>query len=211
MLDRGDRSVPPHISLEVHFLQIGSHAGSLRNLAACALEAARYCRWKLKKQPQYRETRPEPYPRRIFIGHGRSDAWRALKDFLERLGLEVEEFNRESQAGRSTKERLEEMLGRSGFAFIVMTGEDRTNYEEVRARQNVIHEAGLFQGRLGFTRAIILLEDGCEKFSNIDGLTYIGFKKSDIEGAFENVRRVLEREKVISTASAAHTSIPVGP
>jgi predicted nucleotide-binding protein len=34
---------------------------------------------------------------------------------------------------------------------------------------NVIHEAGLFQGRLGFERAIILLEDGCEEFSNIQG------------------------------------------
>ena len=35
---------------------------------------------------------------------------------------------------------------------------------------NVIHEVGLFQGRLGANKAIILLEDGCEEFSNIQGL-----------------------------------------
>jgi hypothetical protein len=32
------------------------------------------------------------------------------------------------------------------------------------------HEVGLFQGRLGFEKAIVLLEDGCEEFSNIKGL-----------------------------------------
>lgn len=35
----------------------------------------------------------------------------------------------------------------------------------------LIHEAGLFQGHLGFEQAILLLEDGCEEFSNIYGLT----------------------------------------
>jgi hypothetical protein len=58
----------------------------------------------------------------------------------------------------------------------------------------VIHETGLFQGRLGFKRAIILLEDGCAKFSNIDGLTYIRFPKDSLKPAYEEIRRVLERE-----------------
>src|SRR6266849_2535139 len=65
-----------------------------------------------------------PSSKRIFIGHGHSPAWKDIKDFLvNRLGLEYEEFNREPPAGKSTKERLQEMLG-SGFALIVMTGED---------------------------------------------------------------------------------------
>jgi predicted nucleotide-binding protein len=34
----------------------------------------------------------------------------------------------------------------------------------------VIHEAGLFQGKLGFARAIVLLEQDCNEFSNIAGL-----------------------------------------
>ena len=62
---------------------------------------------------------------------------------------------------------------------------------------NVVHEAGLFQGRLGFTKAIILLEDGCQGFSNIEGLGQIRFPKGNIQSAFEEIRRVLEREGLI--------------
>jgi hypothetical protein len=63
-------------------------------------------------------------------------------------------------------------------------------------RANVIHEAGLFQGRLGFEKAIILLEYGCAEFSNIHGLTQIRFPKDNISACFE-VRRVLERERIL--------------
>jgi hypothetical protein len=61
----------------------------------------------------------------------------------------------------------------------------------------VIHEAGLFQGRLGFKKAIILLEDGCSEFANIHGLGQIRFPKGNITPAFEEIRRVLERENII--------------
>src|SRR4051794_236385 len=108
---------------------------------------------------------------KIFIGHGRSRAWKDLKDFLfERLKLEYDEFNRESAAGLSTTERLIDMLNSACFAFLVMTAEDEHADGQHHARENVIHEIGLFQGRLGFERAIILLENGCTQFSNIVGL-----------------------------------------
>ena len=77
-----------------------------------------------------------------------------------------------------------------------MTGEDVHADEAAHARENVIHEAGLFQGRLGFERAIILLEEGCSQFSNIHGLTHISFPKGDLTPAFEYIRQVLERENV---------------
>jgi predicted nucleotide-binding protein len=68
---------------------------------------------------------------------------------------------------------------------------------KLHARLNVIHEAGLFQGRLGFKKAIILLEDGCEEFSNIHGLGQIRFPKGKINAKFEEIRQVLERESTI--------------
>ena len=92
---------------------------------------------------------------------------------------------------------MKEMLNSAAFAFIVMTAEDEQADGEIRARQNVIHEAGLFQGRLGFERAIVLVEDGCSGFSNIHGLTVIPFPPSQIPSAFGEVQRTLVREKLI--------------
>ena len=140
------------------------------------------------------DTRPA---HKIVIGHGRSKVWYQLKVFLnDRLHLPCDEFNAEAAAGLSTTARLEEMLDAAGFAFLVMTAEDIHADDTSHARENVIHEAGLFQGRLGFKRAIILLEEGCAVFSNIHGLTHIGFPKGNLEPAFERIRHVLEREDV---------------
>lgn len=131
----------------------------------------------------------------IFIGHGRSLLWLKLKEFItERLVLPCEEFNSEPTPGIHTTERLEAMLSQAGMAFLVMTGEEKHADGTLHARPNVIHEIGLFQGRLGPRRAIVLIEDGCVEFSNLAGLTTIHFPTGDIAARFENVRSVLERE-----------------
>jgi hypothetical protein len=133
----------------------------------------------------------------IFIGHGHAKDWLELRDFLERdLKLTCIEFNSEVVAGMATKERLEQMLNTASFAFLVMTAEDEHS-EAKHARANVIHEAGLFQGKLGFEKAILLLEDGCSEFSNIHGLTNIPFRRGDIQGAFHKVRKVLVKHAFI--------------
>lgn len=135
----------------------------------------------------------------VFIGHGKSPLWRELKDFLvDRLHLKVNEFNSVPTAGVPTAERLTEMLDDAGFAFLIMTAEDEQPDGKLRARENVVHEAGLFQGRLGFKKAIILLEHGCDEFSNIHGLGQIRFPKGNIGTLFEEIRRVLERERIIT-------------
>jgi hypothetical protein len=136
--------------------------------------------------------------RTVFLGHGRSPAWRELKDFLrERLHLAVDEFNSVSAAGVPTTSRLEEMLAAAGFAFLIMTAEDEQSDGSFHARLNVVHEAGLFQGRLGFRKAIILLEDTCQEFSNAHGLGQIRFAKGGISAKFEEIRAVLEREGLV--------------
>ncbi|NOX95359.1 MAG: nucleotide-binding protein [Alphaproteobacteria bacterium] len=146
----------------------------------------------------------EPLPneadlsKKIFIGHGRSEQWRILKDFLTtRLSLDFEEFNQVSPAGISTQERLAEMLSSCGFAFLVLTAEDLHGDGSVHARENVIHEVGLFQGKLGWRRAIVILEEECAEFSNVHGLGQVRFSKGNIASCFEEIRSVLEREEVI--------------
>lgn len=132
---------------------------------------------------------------KIFIGHGRSPIWREVKDFIvERLKLPCDEFNRESVAGLPTFERLSQMMDQASFAFLIMTAEDEHVDATLHARENVIHEVGLFQGRLGSRKAIVLLEDGCQKFTNIDGQSHILFPPGHVTAAFEDMRRVLERE-----------------
>ncbi len=141
--------------------------------------------------------------RKVFIGHGRSLVWLQLKVFLgDRLHLVCNEFNAESVAGTTTTERLQTLLDDSGFAFLVMTAEDGHADGSTHARENVVHEAGLFQGKLGFRRAIILLEDGCAQFSNIHGLSHIGFPKGNLEPAFDRIRHVLERERLYGGSSS---------
>jgi predicted nucleotide-binding protein len=135
----------------------------------------------------------------VFIGHGRASAWREVKDFVDqRLKLQWEEFNRTPVAGLSAKERLITMLDRASFALLVMTAEDAHADQTVHARANVIHEAGLFQGRLGFERAIILLEDGCEEFTNVVGLCQLRFPKGRVSAIFEDIRAVMEREALLT-------------
>lgn len=135
----------------------------------------------------------------VFIGHGSSIAWRDLKDFVQdRLRLPWDEFNRVPIAGVTNIARLSETLDAAAIAFLVMTAEDEMTDGSTRARMNVVHEAGLFQGRLGFTKAIVLLEEGCEEFSNIQGLGQIRFPKDHIAASFEEIRRVLEREGLLS-------------
>jgi predicted nucleotide-binding protein len=137
---------------------------------------------------------------RVFIGHGQSPIWRELKDFLsDRLSLPWDEFNREAVAGLSTFERISSMLDSASFAFLIMTAEDQHSDATSHARQNVVHEVGLFQGKLGPRRAIILLEQGCQEFTNIVGLSQIRFPSGRISAAFEEIRRVLEREGLIET------------
>jgi predicted nucleotide-binding protein len=137
---------------------------------------------------------------KIFIGHGGSPVWLEVEKFLrDRLNVPCDEFNSGgSAAGFTTVERIQQMLNDASFAFLVMTAEDETSDGRKVARMNVIHEVGLFQGRLGFKKAIVLLAEDCEEFSNITGLGQIRFPPGKVSGAFEKIREVLEREGIIA-------------
>jgi len=181
---------PPHIALESWDLSQLSPFDGLHKLSREA-----YTLLKYMEMHDLVEHKPASAGSKMFIGHGNSSIWRELKDFIaDRLHLEWDEFNREAAAGLTVQERLRTMLDHAGFAFLLLTGEDQHANKTLHARENVIHELGLFQGRLGFRRAVVLLEESCSEFSNISGIIQIRFPKNNIGACFEEVRRVLERE-----------------
>lgn len=131
---------------------------------------------------------------KIFIGHGRSKLWARLQIFLkEDLNLQTLTFEDESRTSETIVNILGEFLDNSSFAILVMTAEDETSDGKTRARQNVIHEAGLFQGRLGFDKVIILKQSEIEEFSNIAGLQYIPFTGDNIEQSFYELQRKFKK------------------
>jgi len=187
--------VPPHMSLIAEVKAIRHAFAICRAAGEIATKAASHLERKAR-----RSRAAERVGTNVFIGHGRSPVWRDLKDFMQdRLKLPWDEFNRVPVAGVTNIARLSEMLDAAAIGFLVMTAEDETADGALRARMNVIHEAGLFQGRLGFSRAVVMLEEGCEQFSNIEGLGQIHFPRGNISVIFEEVRRVLEREGLIET------------
>ena len=191
-IDQGLKT-PPHFAVLAEIMAIRNLAEVCEHLANVAKRAASH----LAKRERYARRKQE-IGTNVFIGHGQSPLWKDLKDFIkDRLGLPWDEFNRVPVAGITNIARLSQMLDDAAIAFLVMTAEDEQTDGRMHARMNVIHEAGLFQGRLAFTKAIVLLEEGCEEFSNIQGLGQIRFPKGNIKAAFEEIRQVLEREGLL--------------
>ncbi|MFC3860595.1 TIR domain-containing protein [Deinococcus antarcticus] len=132
-------------------------------------------------------------PKRVFISHGRKDDWRKIQEYLERI-LEVPtlELAQEADRGRTIFQKLLNESDNCSYAVVVMTGDDLTKDEQVRARENVIHEIGYFQGKYGPDRVCLLHEDGVNIPSNIHGLVYIPFPKDGIEAALGGLTRELK-------------------
>lgn len=135
---------------------------------------------------------------KVFIGHGRSKLWARVQLFLQDdFKLETVTFESESRTSETIVNILEQFLNEASFAILIMTAEDETSEGKIRARQNVIHEAGLFQGRLGFDKVVILKQSETEDFSNISGLQYIPFTGENIEQCFYELQRKLKKSGMI--------------
>ncbi len=145
---------------------------------------------------------PEPDPAektiarpKIFIGHGGSPCWRDLKDHLQdHHKYEVIAYETGARAGHTIRDVICEMMEQASFAILVMTAEDEMADGSLHARQNVVHEIGLFQGRLGFTKAVVVKENDTAEFSNIQGVQQVRFCKGNIKETFGDVLAVLRRE-----------------
>lgn len=140
--------------------------------------------------------RTDDWQPKVFIGHGRDNCWRAVKDFLEdECDVAVASFESQSRGGYAIDDVLMTCLDECSMAVCILTAEDDTGAKStMRARQNVIHEVGLCQGRYGVERVALLVEDGVEEFSNIDGIIHLPFPRGRVEATFHELHRMLKRE-----------------
>ena len=152
-------------------------------------------RYEEDAKESFPENEKPPEPPTIFIGHGRSKLWQELHNHLrDKHGYIVKAYETGARAGHAVRNIVEDMAKKSNIAFLVHTAEDEMQDGSFQARPNVIHETGLFQGKLGFSRAIVLLEKGCKSFSNLDGIEQIRFSKGKIRETFGDVIATLRRE-----------------
>ncbi|MFT8639034.1 TIR domain-containing protein [Bifidobacterium sp.] len=139
----------------------------------------------------------------IFIGHGRSTQWMTIRDFLrDQMQYSVHSYESENRTSEDIKEILEKELSRNNYAVLVMTGEDELKDGTLLPRQNVVHELGLFESRMGFNRVFVLVETGTKIFTNIDGLQYIDYPKGDIVQAEGKLAAAINKLQSAGSASS---------
>ncbi|AFM14199.1 TIR domain-containing protein [Turneriella parva] len=130
---------------------------------------------------------------KVFVSHGRSPLWNEVERFVRtQLEIDVVILKDQVNRGRTVIEKLEEETDECHYAIIVMTAEDEQADGTIRARQNVVHEIGFFQGKFGRENVLVLRQDSVEEFSNIAGIVYEPFSGNNIQSTFERIRSEID-------------------
>ncbi len=141
------------------------------------------------------ERRTGTLPRGVFIAHGRNPEWLAVQRFVEdRFKVPVYSFESSSWGGHQVTDALSDYLDRCSIAICVLTAEDLTADGLWLARQNVVHEVGLFQGRHGFDRVIVLAEEGCDFVPSSAKRYTIPFPHNEIHRVFYQVDEMIRSQ-----------------
>jgi sugar/nucleoside kinase (ribokinase family) len=133
----------------------------------------------------------------IFISHGRNPEWLAVHRFLEdRFDVPVRSFESAPWGGRQITEALGSYLERCRLSVCVLTAEDLTGDGRKYARQNVIHEVGLFQGQHGFDSVVLLVEEGCDYVPQAASPYTIYFPHNKIQQTFYQLAEIVKAHGV---------------
>lgn len=114
---------------------------------------------------------------KVFVVHGHDEALKEkVARLLEKQGLEAIILSEQANKGETIIEKFEENSD-VGAAICLFTGDDigkekSEAVEKQRARQNVVYEAGYFMGKLGRERVIMLVDEGIELPSDLQGVVY---------------------------------------
>lgn len=122
----------------------------------------------------------------IFLVHGHDEARHEVARYLEKVvrDTEVVILSEQASRGRTVIEKFEAHGAAASFAVVLLTPDDEGRAVgaadlQPRARQNVVFELGYFVGKLGRDRVVVLNKSGVEKPSDIAGIVYIDFPRSN--------------------------------
>lgn len=121
-------------------------------------------------------TRTKEY-KKVFIVHGHDNALKQeVARMVEKQGLETIILSEQANRGKTIIEKFEEHSD-VGAAICLFTGDDYgkakdATSENLRARQNVVFEAGYFMGKLGRGNVILIASPDIEIPSDLQGVVY---------------------------------------
>jgi predicted nucleotide-binding protein len=129
----------------------------------------------------------------VFISHGRSADWREVQAYVEKdIELATLELAQAPSSGQTIIEKLESNASSCDSAVIVMTGDDIDASGQARARENVMHEIGFFQGKYRRARVCLLHEEAVSIPTNLSGVVYVPFPKGNVAASFGVLNRELK-------------------
>ena len=126
--------------------------------------------------------------KKVFIVHGHNDALKQeVARIIEKQGIEAVILSEQANQGKTIIEKIEENADVDA-AICLFTGDDygrakgtEAEEDKLRARQNVVFEAGYFMGKLGRENVIIVADKDLELPSDMQGVVYTDSKNWKIE------------------------------
>lgn len=124
--------------------------------------------------------------KKVFIVHGHDNELKQeVARLVERQGLEAIILSEQANRGKTIIEKFEEHSD-VGAAICLFTGDDHgkakdATSENLRARQNVVFEAGYFMGKLGRENVVLIANPDIEIPSDLKGVVYTNEKSWQID------------------------------
>lgn len=140
---------------------------------------------------------------KIFIGSSKEVS--GTNGLLEKIAVIVEQcgimplrWNQTPslfKAGNYTLENLEDLTAKVDAAIFICSADDKTWYRGKKVgkpRDNVIFEHGLFSGKLGRKKSIIIKSGKLVLPNDLDGVTYIDFSEGQQTQGEANLKQTLQ-------------------
>ena len=137
----------------------------------------------------------------VFVIHGHNEARRRqLKEMLVGLQLRPIVLEDEVTGGAATViEKFENLAPKCEYAIAIFTKDDLVEKEGrkyFQARPNVMYEVGWFAASLGRSRVLLLLEEGVDMFSDLQGVLQLRFAKS-LDECYRRIEMELKNAELV--------------